>query len=262
MSDPPVINVSSADQPVTPHERTGVFRRTDRSAQSFVSSMRNIDLSNESDAELRARAAGLKHVTPDDDTQAECFAVIDETIRRRIGAWQVFDTEIEHPDIDHFREPADALVGTDKLIAETLAFVSDESASRYFADIDLPSEFYNAMGKSSLADALRFEPTDEQVEAGRLMLDHTVVEMDAGEGKTVAAAFPAVTWALSWAQSSCDYRQRLPRPSRCRAAGPGVRVPGPDRGYGAEPHERRRTPQQPTGTTLCTAPFARSASTT
>ena len=29
------------------------------------------------------------------------------------------------------------------------------------------------------------------------MLDRTVVEMDAGEGKTVAAAFPAITQALS-----------------------------------------------------------------
>ena len=44
---------------------------------------------------------------------------------------------------------------------------------------------------------LRFEPTDEQIAAGRLMLDRTVVEMDAGEGKTVAAAFPAITQALS-----------------------------------------------------------------
>ena len=53
------------------------------------------------------------------------------------------------------------------------------------------------MRESSLADALRFEPTDEQIEAGRLMLYRTVVEMDAGEGKTVAAAFPAITQALS-----------------------------------------------------------------
>ena len=133
----------------------------------------------------------------DDDTLPECFAVIDETIRRRIGAWQVFDPHFDHADIGRYRDPAHDLAATDTTIAETLAMVAEESASRYFADIDLPSEFYDAIGKSSLADALRFEPTDEQIAAGRLMLDRTVVEMDAGEGKTVAAAFPAITQALA-----------------------------------------------------------------
>ena len=75
--------------------------------------------------------------------------------------------------------------------------MSVESASRYFADIDLPAEFYGAIEASSLAETLRFEPTDEQIAAGQLMLDRTVVEMDAGEGKTVAAAFPAIVQALS-----------------------------------------------------------------
>jgi len=159
--------------------------------------VRAIDLSQTSDAELRARADDLRHGALDDDALTEYFAVIDETIRRRIGAWQVFDPEFEHADIDQYRDPTHDLVASDKVIAETLAYVAEESASRYFADIDLPSEFYNAIEDSSLAAALRFEPTDEQIEAGRLMLNRTVVEMDAGEGKTVAAAFPAIAQALS-----------------------------------------------------------------
>ena len=88
MSDAPVINDSPAFRPGTPHERTRLFRRADRSAQSFLSSVRNIDLSQVSDTELRARADRLKHGTLDDDTLSECFAVIDETIRRRIGTWR------------------------------------------------------------------------------------------------------------------------------------------------------------------------------
>ena len=196
MPDLPVINVSSPDRPRARRTRTGVFHLTDRSSKACVSSMRGIDLSQASDAELRARAGRLKHGTLGDDTLSECFAVIDETIRRRIGIWQAFDPEFKHADIDRYRA-TNSLEGTDKLIAETLSFVAEESVSRYFADIDLPSEFYNAVGKSSLAGALRFEPTDEQIAAGRLMLDRTVVEMDAGEGKTVAAAFPAITQALS-----------------------------------------------------------------
>ena len=154
MPDAPVINASSGDQPGKRRERTGVFRRTDRSEKSFLSPVRNGDLSQASDAELRARADRLKHGTLDDDTLSECFAVIDETIRRRIGTWQVFDPQFEHPDIDRYRK-ANSLEGTDKAIAETLSFVAEESTSRYFADIDLPSEFYNAVGKSPLADALR-----------------------------------------------------------------------------------------------------------
>ena len=168
-----------------------------RSPQAFVPSVRNIDLFQASDEELRAKADALRQSALQDDTLTECFAVIDETIKRRIGAWQLFDPEYVHPDIDRYRETADGLDATDKLIAETLAYVAEESASRYFSSIDLPSEVYNAVCESSLADALRFEPTDEQIKAGRLMLDRTVVEMDAGEGKTVVAAFPAVTQALS-----------------------------------------------------------------
>ena len=175
----------------------GVLRRTGRSAQAFVSTVRGFHLTNVSDAELRARADGLKHGSIGEDALTECFAVIDETIRRRIGAWQVFGPGFDGADIGRYRDPTHDLDASDEIIAETLAHVAQESTSRYFADIDLPSEFYDAIGKSFLADALRFEPTDEQIAAGRLMLDRTVVEMDAGEGKTVAAAFPAISQALS-----------------------------------------------------------------
>ena len=197
MPDTPVINDSPAGQSAWRGEPTGMFRRPNRSSQSFVSSVRSLDLSQASDEELRERAKALRRSALDEDTLAECFAVIDETIRRRIGAWQVFDSGFEHADIDRYRDLARNLTGIDKLIAETLAYVAEESTSRYFADIDLPAQFYLAVRESTLSDVLRFEPTDEQIEAGRLMLDRTVVEMDAGEGKTVAAAFPAVTQALS-----------------------------------------------------------------
>ena len=197
MSDTPVINASPTDPTGRRRKRTGVFQRHDRSSQEFVSSVRSIDLSQASDEELRERADELRRGALDDDTLTECFAVINETIRRRIGAWQVFDPAYVHSEISRYRDPTPDLNRTDKTIAESLAYVSEESASRYFADIDLPVEFYGAVRESSLADALRFEPTDEQIAAGRLMLDRTVVEMDAGEGKTVAAAFPAIAQALS-----------------------------------------------------------------
>ena len=168
-----------------------------RSPQAFVSSVRSIDLSRASDEELRANAEDLRQTPLDDEALTRCFAAIDETIRRRIGTWLVFGPGFDHADIATYRETNDDLSASDNLIAETLAYVSEESASRYFSSIDLPAAFYIAIRKSPLADDLRFEPTDEQIEAGRLMLDRNVVEMDAGEGKTVAAAFPAITQALS-----------------------------------------------------------------
>ncbi len=49
----------------------------------------------------------------------------------------------------------------------------------------------------SEGDGPRFRVTDEQVAAGLLMYGGTVVEMGAGEGKTVAGAFPAAFHALA-----------------------------------------------------------------
>ena len=170
---------------------------SDRSSRKFVSAVRSIDLSQASDEDIREFADQLRHGSLDDEVLAKCFAVIDETIRRRIGAWLVFDPDFAHPDIDCYRVPTEDVEGNDELVADTLAYVAAESASRYYSAIHLPAGFYSAVRQSSLADALRFEPTDEQIEAGRLMLDRTVVEMDAGEGKTVAAAFPAIAQALS-----------------------------------------------------------------
>ena len=95
-----------------------------RSSRVFVSSVRNIDLSQASDSELRARSDGLKHEGILEGTLAECFAIIDETIRRRIGAWQVFDPQFDHAGIGRYRDPAHDLVGSDETIAETLPHVA------------------------------------------------------------------------------------------------------------------------------------------
>ena len=64
-----------------------------------------------------------------------------------------------------------------------------------------------AMGAAVVSEALarglsggdgpRFRATDEQVAAGLLMYGGAVVEMGAGEGKTVAGAFPAAFHALA-----------------------------------------------------------------
>lgn len=165
--------------------------------QKFVSSVRRIDVSSMSDSELVERLDTLRQGRLDDhDALAKTFAVIGETIRRRLGAWRLFDPGFSHPAIARLSQAASELVGPDKTVAETMAFVTEESKTKYFADIHFPADFYSTVRESSVGHALKFEPTDEQIVAGRLMLNKTVVEMDAGEGKTVAAAFPAIVQAL------------------------------------------------------------------
>ena len=58
----------------------------------------------------------------------------------------------------------------------------------------LPEAF--AMVKASIGRILGIQATEEQLLAGLHMLQGSIVEMNAGEGKTIAAAFPAVVHAL------------------------------------------------------------------
>jgi preprotein translocase subunit SecA len=189
--------------PPNPSKRLGANRNASRSSRSseprqkFVSTVWGVDISHMSDSELVARIDRFRQVGLDDHgALAETFAIIAETIRRRLGAWRLFDPGFDHPALTRLSQMAPGLAGPDKTVIEMKAFVAEESKTRYFAEISLPADFYRAIDQSSVADALRFEPTDEQIVAGWLILDKTVVEMDAGEGKTVAAAFPAIVQAL------------------------------------------------------------------
>ena len=56
--------------------------------------------------------------------------------------------------------------------------------------------FYRAIRSHDAGQGIRFRVTDEQLLAGLHMFRGSVVQMNAGEGKTVAAAFPAVLHAL------------------------------------------------------------------
>ena len=61
----------------------------------------------------------------------------------------------------------------------------------------LPAEFYGAVRLLDADGELAFRVTDEQLAAGIMLYRGAVVEMSAGEGKTVAAAFPAILHALT-----------------------------------------------------------------
>ena len=189
--------------PARPRLRRPGIRRTrgreDRILRRIRAFRREQEVANWSDQELRAAVGDLSdgpdsghpipedtlpEDTPPEDTLVRVFAVVDETIRRRLGLWNVFD----RPDADGEPSIADA---RRRLVAT--------GGGRYRgSDLLLPAEFYRAARRRLTGDAagLRFRPTDQQLLAGRHLCYGRVVEMAAGEGKTVAAAFPAALYGL------------------------------------------------------------------
>ena len=150
---------------------------------------REWDLSNWSDRDLREAVGGLNDgsVASDfipEDTLVCVFAVVDETIRRRLGLWKVFDL----PDADD--EPS---------IAAARRELTATGRGRYpGSDLLLPAEFYRAARRrlDQEREGLHFRPTDQQLLAGLHLCNRRIVEVAAGEGKTVAAAFPSALHGL------------------------------------------------------------------
>ncbi len=115
----------------------------------------------------------------------ECFALVAEAIDRRLGVWRLFDS-LSHSG------------GTDdgaRIIAETMAGVARQSRYRRPGDILLPGQFYRA-AREQYGGELRFRPTAEQLLAAIHLFRGRVVQMDAGEGKTVAIAFAVALHAV------------------------------------------------------------------
>ena len=203
----------------------------------MVRRIRDLDYSDCSDLELRdalgsrARsvAAGSR-----DDTVSEVFAIVDEAIGRRLGAWRLFDEDFDkrglgrfdglarrvlasrpysdrvdfyadpcYLDTEDFARSLSPLLGEmdldpdEQTIVRTMAYVSEKRQVGYSSDVLLPADLYRSLTAKDVDGAVAFRATDEQLAAGLLMCDRNVVEMDAGEGKTIAAAFPAVLHALS-----------------------------------------------------------------
>ena len=128
---------------------------------------------------LRAESSAAEELLP------ECFAIVSEAIDRRLGAWRLFD------------EPQPRYVPKgDSAIENAVAIVADQRRHRRPGDILLPAELYGAVRQQDTAGRLRFRPTGEQVLAAIHLFRGRVVQMDAGEGKTVAIAIAAALHAV------------------------------------------------------------------
>lgn len=157
------------------------------------------------------------------------FAIAYESIRRRLGTWRLFDLAYEDESLSYHRQLAQAIVdqgsyrsipdystnsnflsspgflsalepvfdelnlsSDDQDIVTTLVVVY-ETTNRYGnSEILLPSSFYAAIGRSNISRVLDFVPTGEQILAGQYIYEGKIVEMSAGEGKTIAAVFPSL----------------------------------------------------------------------
>ncbi len=130
------------------------------------------------------------------------FAIVDECIRRRLGAWRLFDDPPRQAIFGDCFKVANGETGASKLDAEEIAIVQaiklaqSVSPGRYGLDLQFPASFYRAVEVKDAESDYRYRPTDEQLLAGVRLLEGKVVEMQAGEGKTVAIAFSAVMYAV------------------------------------------------------------------
>ena len=155
------------------------------SVTTLLARIRGYDFASRSDSDLRLALQSIRSRAggeAPDDLLPEAFAIVAESIDRRLGAWRLF----------HEPLPEEVLDDGDGTVAETVVSVAEQRRYRHPGDIMLPSGFYNAASSQDVKGNLRFRPTAEQLLAAIHLFRGRVVQMDAGEGKTVAIAIAAV----------------------------------------------------------------------
>ena len=215
--------------------RHGAFSALHRSG--LLRRIQGHDYSNHSDGDLKSTLEGLgrrSRAGSPDEVVSEVFGLVNETISRRLGAWRLFDPEFDKGALKRYQDVADQVLATgtyrghvdfytdpgyldsdafaesiapalrsaglddaEQVIVRTMVLVAEKGDVDYWSNILLPAEFYRAVSAKDFNGALRFHASEEQIAAGLLLCRRVVVEMDAGEGKTIAAAFPSVLWAIS-----------------------------------------------------------------
>ena len=229
--------LGSALRAVGAPARAAAAGRSASAQTNVLATIRRYDFSGRSDRELRAALDRLRppaekggHPSP---IRSETFAIVNEAITRRMGAWRLFDPNIDLGSLEpcraaagrlldaapyrsrmgyytdegfldspDFRRSLDAsmdglpLDSPQRAIVTAMVYVAEKSKLTYPSEILLSSDFYNALSAVDIDRGLRFQATDEQLLAGLLLFDGRIAEMSAGEGKTVAAAYPAVLHAV------------------------------------------------------------------
>lgn len=148
----------------------------------------------------------------DSDQVADALGAIDTAVRRRLGIWRAATAETDElegtaRDVRQQAElalrrpglgssPANTAAPPEQAIAR-LADLLVRLATEHPSEVRLPADFYRFMEEVDDAGCLYLAPTEQQITAAALLLHGVIVEMDAGEGKTLASAMAAAVFAAS-----------------------------------------------------------------
>ena len=243
----PVLEISAGipwyrrRNPSTRERTPTVFRSA--SVRRVLAKVAARPFASHSDADLRNALINLKPSVPRyspenpyEDLQAAVFALVDESVNRRLGAWRLFEPSFDLKELESYHAIADLFMVSpqysvsnrgwkhqlptaetfikelmpclaaqdlgldldqdDRQIVGALIYMKEVRGGKYGWDILLPARFYRALASKDTGDILGFRATCEQVLAGLLLYRGEIVEMTAGEGKTIAAVFPAVMHTL------------------------------------------------------------------
>ena len=184
-----------------------------------------------SDQELRERlhtcALDVSYQNEPGQT-ARAIGLVDLAVRRRIGLWRAVLSDPRHLTgaIKAIREAAGDIIGRARSASTGTQGVSLEDWARTQAagsgvgdglkpalhwllislartlaehpsDMLLPAEFYGSLIAADDTGCLAFSPTVQQLAAASLLLRGTVVEMDSGDGKTLASMVAAAVFAAA-----------------------------------------------------------------
>ena len=184
-----------------------------------------------SDRELRNQ---LRDCAPnaveqhDPEQVARAIGLVDVAVRRRMGMWHAVlsDPQDLTGPVRAVRETSECIIGSAlsksvrarDLSMETWARTETDRSGvagnfrpalywllialvrtrfEHPSDVLLPSEFYDSLRSVDDTDCLLFSPTVQQLVAASLLLKGTVVEMDSGDGKTLASMIAAAVFAAA-----------------------------------------------------------------
>ena len=199
----------------------------------MVRRIRELDYSNRSDEQLRSALQNLRRLNGPSEA-CEAFAIVDEAVGRRLGAWRLFDPSFDLGPLQRCVDVAERIIDAgpyrgrvefysdpefldgegfkralepmlhkmsldaeERTIVRTIVYVAEKRQTGVDSSILLPSAFYRALEAKDKDHLLDFRVSDEQLILGLSLAEPLVVEMNAGEGKTVAAAFAVVAQAVS-----------------------------------------------------------------
>ena len=168
-----------------------------------------------SDAELESllySASASLGEYPETKHISDALGVVDTAVQRRLGTWRAATSEIHDLDgtIQQVRQQAELELGRQAPNNHHSDAEADgEDATRSLlrllvrlrtehpSEVRLSADFYEQIEAADDTGCLWFAPTEQQLTAAELLLRGVIVEMDAGEGKTLASAMAAAVFAAS-----------------------------------------------------------------